>query len=201
MGHVGAGGAQKLRLGLVRVDAVGHDRARSQQPKVVVGVAVAARPRAQLLDPAAFRRVLGQVALDGKVLLAGDVGELGHELVGDARREARRDDGRGVVIAVGNVGKPAARVGGGLGGVLLEVLATVAVHVHLAHVRGESRGLELVHEQLGCLDVHRAKDHGTRRGAAAQVAREDVVGALGVGGVGVVGLLGKRVGVEPVQKL
>ena len=35
----------------------------------------------------------------------------------------------------------------------------------------------------------------------AQVVREDVVGALGVRGVCVVGLLGERAGVQPVEQL
>ena len=180
---------------------MGHHRAGPEHAEVVVGVAVAARPGAELLDPAALRGVLGQVALDGQVALVGDLGELCHELVGDARGEARRDDGARALVAALDLVKPAQGVGDGAGGVLLEVLAAVAVHVHLADVGGKPGCLELVHEQLGALHVQGSEDDGARRGALAQVVAEDGVGLLGIPEVGVVGLLGEGVGVQPVEQL
>ena len=105
------------------------------------------------------------------------------------------------LVAAGDFRHPPAGGLGGLGGALDQVVGAVAVHVDLADVGDQARGLQVVHEELRCGHVQRAEDDGAGGGAVAQVVRKDLVGVAGVGEVRVLGLLREGVGVQPVKEL
>ena len=199
--HVGPRAAQQLDLLVARVDAVRHHGVRPQQPKAVVRLAVAARPRAELAHPRNLGEVLGQVALDRHVELLANPAELLHEAVGHARGKARGKDGACALITANHVVQPAASRGGRRPARLNKGKRRVAVHVDLAHVAHEPRRLEFVHKQPRGRHVNGAKDDRPAGWASPQVVGKNRVGALGVGQVAVAGLLREGIGVQPLDEL
>lgn len=131
--------------------------------------------------------------------LVGQLSQLGHQLVGAAGREAGRDNGLDVLKMAAV--QPAQRLADGFLRRLLQLAGqTVPVHVHLAHIAGDTGALQLVHEHQRGVGVQRGK-HAHAGGAVGdQIGGQTAVDPPGVVRVGKPRLGGECVGIQPVQQ-
>ena len=190
------------------VDAVGHHGGHipAEQAVPAVTLAVELCAGAQLGHPGNLARILGEVALCGHVVFGGQLTQSGHILVpgagGEARGNHRAHRARvQAVLSLAGV-QPAARLGQPCGGAgLTVVVRAVAVHGQLAHKGGKPGVLQLVHQLQRGIGVQRGKDAGARGGAVFQIPHKILVAQLCVGRVGVVGLFGVGVLLQPIQQL
>ena len=131
-----------LALTLVGPDTVGHDGTVIPHVVLCVGLPVLLAVGMQFLDPGDLAGVLGQVGLDGQILLSGQLAQELHQLIGAGGGEAGGDDGLDM-LEVALLDPLDGLVHGFLSG-LLVVLAAVAVHVDLADIAGDASLLHCV---------------------------------------------------------
>ena len=204
MGHIDAPLLHEGDLLVAGQDTVGHNAVvvAAEEAESVVSVAVEPGPGAQLLDQSHLAPVLRQVGLDGHVKFLPQLAQPVHQVVGAGGGEAGGDDGGHPLIPPGaGLQPPAGHFLGGLRALLTQGVGGVAVHVHLAYHGHQAGLLQQVHQQKGGGSVEGGKDAGAGVGAVLHVLHKAGIGLAGVVQVGVPGLLGEGVPVQPVQQL
>ena len=151
-------------------------------------------------DPVHLRLVFRQVRLDRQGLRPGQVPQKCQELVCAGGDEPGGEDGLDVGKVLTGL-QPTQRLPAGvLCGLLQKTRRAVAVHVHLAHIAGETGPFQLLHQNQRGVGVE-GGEHAHPGGAAGgQVPGQGAVEGAGIVQVGAASFGGKGIGVEPVQQ-
>ena len=152
----------------------------------------------QFLDPCNLAGVLGQVRLDGQILLCGQLAQELHQLVGAGGSEAGGDDGLDM-LEVALLDPLDGLVHGFLSGLLI-VLAAVAVHVDLTDIAGDASLLQLFHQDQSGLAVQGGEHDDTGGTVGNQLLSQLLVDGACHLGISEVSLGGEGVGVQPVDQ-
>ena len=187
-------------LPFVGPDAVGHESAVVPQAELGVGLPILGAVRVQLAHPLDLPVIFGEVGLDGKMTLPGGLAQPGHQLIRAGGGEPGGEHGADVGEAAAFRKPPLRLPDGFLRGLLQDPGGGVAVHVHLAHIAGDPRPLQLLHEDQRGIGVE-GGEHGHPGGAVGNELRGQLaVDVPGVVRIGKPGLRREGVGVEPVQQ-
>ena len=197
--HHHTGVADGLPLPLIGVDTVRHQCVILPQTVFVVCLPVLRTVGMQLPHQLDLTGVLRQMGLHIQSPLPRQLAQRRHQLVGAAGGKARREDGLDV-FKMAAIQPPHCLPDGLLRRLLQNAGQTVAVHVHLPHIAGDTGTLQLVHQDPCGLRVQGGKHTHPRGAAGDEVAGQPAVHPPGVVRVGKPRLRGKRVGTQPVQQ-
>ena len=140
------------------------------------------------------------MGLDGQVPLRRQIPQESHQLVGARGGEPGGQHGLDVGKIPAGVQPAESLPLGFLGGLLQHAGGGVAVHVHLAHIAGDARLFQLVHQDESGVGVE-GGEHAHPGGAVGhQLMGQPAVNFPGVVRVREPGLRGEGVGVQPVQQ-
>ena len=174
----------------------------AEQTEAVIGVTVAFGGRGELPHPGNFPIVFTQMTLQRQRIACLQGFQARHQRVGAAWNEARRQDRfRTDKAAVCRL-DPCLRIAQrGLHVRLPHAVRAIPVHIHLSDEALQPGAFQLLHQvQRGCR-MDGCEDRGPRgRGMYERVCKVSV-GLSGVNGIAVFCLLGKGIGIKPVEKL
>ena len=174
----------------------------AEEAVLIVGLTVEAGFGEELLHKLDFAQVFRNVGLHGNAVLCLKLPQLLQQLARARGNEAGRDDGQGVFVLAQAVLEPFFGLCGGFCGAgFADDVRRGGIHVYLAHVAYEAAGLHLVHQQLCGLAVAAGEDGCAGGGALQQAVGKDTIGLVCVRQIGVFGLLGEGVHLQPLHQL
>ena len=178
---------------------MGHDGVLLPQAVLIIGLPVLLTVRVQLLYPLDLPQILRQVRLDIQPLLLRQTAQRRHQLIGAAGGEAGGQNGLDVVEMT-SLQPPQRLPDRFLRGLLQDAGQAVAVHVHLAHIAGDTGLLQLLHEDPRGVGVEGGEHTHTGGAVGNEVRGQTAIDAAGVVRVGKPCLRGKGIGVQPLQQ-
>ena len=143
---------------------------------MLVGLAVASRPRTQSFNPVDFREILREMGLNRQTILLHQIAKAFHKLIAAGWRKTWGKNGKCIFVRSLNLFNPLSRdLKRRCCGVLAKNLGAIAIHIHFAHIGFKSRGFKLIHKKLCCRNVQRCKDDGTSSRRMLQVIRKNII--------------------------
>ena len=154
----------------------------------------------ELTHPIDLRAVFRQVGLDRQIPLRRQLSQKRHQFVGAGGGKPGGQHGLDMLKIAAGLQPPHRFPHGFLGAFFQNAGGGVSVHVHLAHIAGDARLFQLVHQNQGGVGVEGGKHAHPGRPVSRQFPCQLPVHCPGIVRVSKPGFCRERVGVEPVQQ-